>query len=186
MHPMFCFVVLAAIVGIEGQLENVEPKKDDSTAGIGLQLENVDLKKDDKEWTRAMEEEVRKEIEKRLKDLPSPSVFMEVLDVGNCRKTVKAYCPCGWAKCVPRANYSCTNELTKCCPVNYDLKCCESEKECIKACIQRYDKQWGARQRYDLCKRSCRREKVLSACNCIKREAFYTVNDCVYACVGKL
>uniref|UniRef100_A0A914GYX6 Uncharacterized protein n=1 Tax=Globodera rostochiensis TaxID=31243 RepID=A0A914GYX6_GLORO len=31
MQPIICFVVLTAIVGIEGQLENVEPKKDTTT-----------------------------------------------------------------------------------------------------------------------------------------------------------
>uniref|UniRef100_A0A183CBB8 TIL domain-containing protein n=1 Tax=Globodera pallida TaxID=36090 RepID=A0A183CBB8_GLOPA len=141
MHPTICFIVLTTIVGIEGQLENFEPKKDDSTTKIGGQLENVDPKKekedvwDDKrsrEYVEKMMEESREF--GRIRHMKLPKVFVEVLDVGRCRKAVKDYCPCGWAMCVWRANYSCTNELTKCCPVNYDIKCCDSEKACIKKC----------------------------------------------------
>uniref|UniRef100_A0A183BLY0 Beta-defensin n=1 Tax=Globodera pallida TaxID=36090 RepID=A0A183BLY0_GLOPA len=43
-------------------------------------------------------------------------LFLEVLDVGNCRKAVKVYCPCGWARCVRRMGSSCTHELRECCP----------------------------------------------------------------------
>ncbi|KAI3414155.1 hypothetical protein GPALN_011615 [Globodera pallida] len=34
MQPTICFIVLTAIVGIEGQLENFEPKKDDKSDAI--------------------------------------------------------------------------------------------------------------------------------------------------------
>uniref|UniRef100_A0A183CIN7 Defensin-like protein n=1 Tax=Globodera pallida TaxID=36090 RepID=A0A183CIN7_GLOPA len=134
MHPMFCFVMLTAIVGINGQLlENVEPKKNEKalTAGIdGQLLQNVEPKKDlPKDSTAGVEGQLLENVEpQKDRDLR-----LEVLDVGRCRKAVKDFCPCGWAKCVPRKDYSCTNELTKCCPVNYDLKCC-AERGCLEYC----------------------------------------------------
>uniref|UniRef100_A0A914GVY4 Uncharacterized protein n=1 Tax=Globodera rostochiensis TaxID=31243 RepID=A0A914GVY4_GLORO len=107
MHPMICFVVLTAIVGFEAQLVNVLPQRDDD--------------------------------------------LVELLDVGRCLKAVKNFCPCGWAKCVRRKDggiwstsdsrltlpepfrgsisYSCTHELTKCCPYDYDIKCCEQKDD---------------------------------------------------------
>uniref|UniRef100_A0A914GVB5 Uncharacterized protein n=1 Tax=Globodera rostochiensis TaxID=31243 RepID=A0A914GVB5_GLORO len=183
MHPMFCFVVLAAIVGIEGQLENVEPKKDDSTTGTGGLLENVDPKKAEKERIERARERIHKAmqglskaIEKELNDLRNISALVEVLDVGRCRKAVKDYCPCGWAKCVPRDDFACTNELTKCCPVNYDLKCCATIEESLKHCIKNHDKKHPESQASGVCFESCRREKVLPACNyCIKGASFYAV-----------
>uniref|UniRef100_A0A914GVB9 Uncharacterized protein n=1 Tax=Globodera rostochiensis TaxID=31243 RepID=A0A914GVB9_GLORO len=171
MHPIFFFVVLTAIVGIEGQLENVDPKKDDE-------------EQSDKERAKAMQrmlEEVAKGIQ------PYPNFLVEVLDVGRCRKAVKDYCPCGWAKCVPRDDFACTNELTKCCPVNYDLKCCATIEESLKHCIKNHDKKHPESQASGVCFESCRREKVLPACNyCIKGASFYAVDHCVNACVGKL
>ncbi|KAI3414160.1 hypothetical protein GPALN_011618 [Globodera pallida] len=61
-------------------------------------------------------------------------LFLEVLDVGNCRKAVKVYCPCGWARCVRRMGSSCTHELRECCPDWYDLKCCAKITPCIEYC----------------------------------------------------
>uniref|UniRef100_A0A914GVU0 Uncharacterized protein n=1 Tax=Globodera rostochiensis TaxID=31243 RepID=A0A914GVU0_GLORO len=144
MHPMFCFVVLTAIVDIDGQLlENVKPKKDED-----------ELDADDKRAVEAL----RKAIDEYKQE---PKILVEVLDVANCRKTVKAYCPCGWAKCIRTSKFSFTNELTKCCPVDYDVKCCVTFEECTDYCIQDYDKQWGAKSSYpDLCSRACRRKKA--------------------------
>uniref|UniRef100_A0A914GVA2 Uncharacterized protein n=1 Tax=Globodera rostochiensis TaxID=31243 RepID=A0A914GVA2_GLORO len=111
MHQMICFIVLLAIVGIEGQLlESVEPKKDDSTTGTGGLLENVDPNKDEKKWDdKRAREYIEKQWEKikemsRIKHMKLPKVFVEVLDVGRCRKAVKDFFP------VWRANYSCTND----------------------------------------------------------------------------
>uniref|UniRef100_A0A914GZJ6 Uncharacterized protein n=1 Tax=Globodera rostochiensis TaxID=31243 RepID=A0A914GZJ6_GLORO len=191
MHPiMICFVVLTAIVGINGQLlENVEPKKDekDSIAGtgIGLQLENVDPKKEKEDELDADDKRAVETLRKAIDEYKQePKVLVEVLDVGNCRKAVKDFCPCGWAKCVRRMAYSCTNELTKCCPINYDLKCCISEHECFDYCIQDYDKQWGAKSSYpDLCSRACRRKKIFPECDhCSEGASSSAFMDCTIEC----
>uniref|UniRef100_A0A914GXG3 Uncharacterized protein n=1 Tax=Globodera rostochiensis TaxID=31243 RepID=A0A914GXG3_GLORO len=62
-------------------------------------------------------------------------VFLDVLDVGNCRKAVKVYCPCGWARCV-RTLGSCMHELSECCPSYYDIKCCAKKHRASNIAIR--------------------------------------------------
>uniref|UniRef100_A0A183BU47 GRANULINS domain-containing protein n=1 Tax=Globodera pallida TaxID=36090 RepID=A0A183BU47_GLOPA len=98
-------------------------------------------------------------------------VFVEVLDVGRCRNAVKKHCPCGWAKCVWRANYSCTNELTKCCPVNYDLKCCESEKDFIvEVLVMRK------------CRKTVNKHCLCGWAKCVRREGYSCTNELTKCC----
>ncbi|KAI3414163.1 hypothetical protein GPALN_011621 [Globodera pallida] len=159
MHPMICFVVLTVIVGIDGQLlENVA-----APVGIERQLENVAAPK------RRLCGSARRE--KMLRHMKLPKVFVEVLDVGRCRNAVKKHCPCGWAKCVWRANYSCTNELTKCCPVNYDLKCCESEKDFIvEVLVMRK------------CRKTVNKHCLCGWAKCVRREGYSCTNELTKCC----
>ncbi|KAI3414148.1 hypothetical protein GPALN_011609 [Globodera pallida] len=112
MHPMFCFVVLTAIVGIEAQFVNVQPKKDDDLVellDVGRCLKAV------KNfcpcgWAKCV---------RRKDDIWSnfPG-FGPIMSSFNPRHALPDFLK-------GSISYSCTHELTKCCPNDYDIKCCE-------------------------------------------------------------
>uniref|UniRef100_A0A914GYV7 Uncharacterized protein n=1 Tax=Globodera rostochiensis TaxID=31243 RepID=A0A914GYV7_GLORO len=168
MNPIFCFFVLTTLVGIEGQLKNVQPQKEDLIKDMKLAIEQA--------------------VKAAAKQLPK--VFVEVNDVGNCQKTVKADCPCGRAKCVRRTDHSCSNELTKCCPINYALECCGTGKKCFDDCVAQalpYDEKPDPKERQIICASHC-----LQACDhCTKagtkNNIFKTALwNCLEECSDKL
>ncbi|KAI3414149.1 hypothetical protein GPALN_011609 [Globodera pallida] len=145
MHPMFCFVVLTAIVGIEAQFVNVQPKKDDDLVellDVGRCLKAVKnfcpcgwakcVRRKDDIWSNfpgfgpiMSSFNPRHALPDFLKHFFLPASK-------KCRKEMKEICPCGWAVC--SRNMGALSD--KCCPDNYSVVCCASADKCIDECVE--------------------------------------------------